>query len=145
MQTNPVLESFGNAMTARATKSRLFKERSIDGQVRNNNSSRFGKWPGGLKVTRNGGIYSVSRRFQSSTTAETWRIRVEDIEVLRLQMTVSASMTIESCTAGNRDGFSCHFIHLMSFWSSNEVTDYLLELTRVCSQGSKERSWAQKM
>eukprot|EP00437_Effrenium_voratum_P048200 CAMPEP_0181535406 /NCGR_PEP_ID=MMETSP1110-20121109/74238_1 /TAXON_ID=174948 /ORGANISM="Symbiodinium sp., Strain CCMP421" /LENGTH=1595 /DNA_ID=CAMNT_0023666783 /DNA_START=55 /DNA_END=4840 /DNA_ORIENTATION=+ len=63
MQTNPVLESFGNAMT-----------------VRNNNSSRFGKW---------------------------------------LQMTVSASLAIESCT----------------------VTDYLLELTRVCSQGSKERNY----
>lgn len=62
MQTNPVLESFGNAMT-----------------VRNNNSSRFGKW---------------------------------------LQMTVSPSLTIQSCT----------------------VTDYLLELTRVCSQGSKERN-----
>jgi len=63
MQTNPVLESFGNAMT-----------------VRNNNSSRFGKW---------------------------------------LQMTVSPSLTIQSCT----------------------VTDYLLELTRVCSQGSKERNY----
>lgn len=63
MQTNPVLESFGNAMT-----------------VRNNNSSRFGKW---------------------------------------LQMTVSPSLSIESCT----------------------VTDYLLELTRVCSQGSKERNY----
>jgi len=63
MQTNPVLESFGNAMT-----------------VRNNNSSRFGKW---------------------------------------LQMTVSSSLAVESCT----------------------VTDYLLELTRVCSQGSKERNY----
>ncbi|CAJ1456735.1 unnamed protein product, partial [Effrenium voratum] len=36
-----------------------------------------------------------------------------------LQMTVSASLAIESCT----------------------VTDYLLELTRVCSQGSKERNY----
>ncbi|CAJ1370210.1 unnamed protein product [Effrenium voratum] len=41
-------------------------------------------------------------------------------------MTVSASLAIESCTAGG---------------SERSVTDYLLELTRVCSQGSKERNY----
>jgi len=63
MQINPVLESFGNAMT-----------------VRNNNSSRFGKW---------------------------------------LQVIVSNGCAIKSCS----------------------VTDYLLELTRVCKQGPNERSY----
>jgi myosin heavy subunit len=63
MQTNPVLEAFGNAMT-----------------VRNNNSSRFGKW---------------------------------------LQMKLSPKLTILDCT----------------------ITDYLLELTRVTSQGPKERTY----
>jgi len=63
MQTSPVLEAFGNAMT-----------------VRNNNSSRFGKW---------------------------------------LEMTVSKTQQIDGCS----------------------VTDYLLEVTRVCSQGPNERNY----
>ena len=59
----------------------------------------------------------------------------------RLQMTVSPSLTIESCTAWV-------LRKLLTAWSCGaaasepialEVTDYLLELTRVCSQGSKER------
>lgn len=63
LQTNPILEAFGNAMT-----------------VRNNNSSRFGKW---------------------------------------LEMSVSPSSKILGCS----------------------VTDYLLETTRVCMQGEKERNY----
>mmetsp|Transcript_66237 Transcript_66237/g.175467 ORF Transcript_66237/g.175467 Transcript_66237/m.175467 type:complete len:1736 (-) Transcript_66237:104-5311(-) len=63
LRTNPVLESFGNAMT-----------------VRNNNSSRFGKW---------------------------------------LEISVTNSMNIGGCS----------------------VTDYLLELTRVCKQGAQERNY----
>ncbi|CAJ1420341.1 unnamed protein product [Effrenium voratum] len=63
IQTNPILEAFGNAMT-----------------VRNNNSSRFGKWT---------------------------------------QMMISGKHTIEGCS----------------------VTDYLLEVTRVCSRGDKERNY----
>jgi len=63
LRTNPVLEAFGNAMT-----------------VRNNNSSRFGKW---------------------------------------LEIAVSRSMQIIGCS----------------------VTDYLLEVTRVIEQGSKERNY----
>uniref|UniRef100_A0A7S4SFA2 Myosin motor domain-containing protein n=1 Tax=Alexandrium monilatum TaxID=311494 RepID=A0A7S4SFA2_9DINO len=63
MRTNPILEAFGNAMT-----------------VRNNNSSRFGKW---------------------------------------LQMMVTGSMKVKGCA----------------------VVDYLLELTRVCNQGEKERNY----
>jgi len=64
MQTTPVLEAFGNAMT-----------------VRNNNSSRFGKWT-------------------------------------ELQV-AGASMQISGCV----------------------ITDYLLELSRVCNPGPKERSY----
>lgn len=63
MRTNPVLESFGNAMT-----------------LRNNNSSRFGKW---------------------------------------LQITVSNTMKVQACS----------------------VVDYLLETTRVCCPGEKERNY----
>ncbi|CAE7576699.1 MYO10, partial [Symbiodinium sp. CCMP2456] len=63
IQTNPILEAFGNAMT-----------------VRNNNSSRFGKWT---------------------------------------QMMISPNMSIQGCS----------------------VTDYLLEVTRVCSRGEKERNY----
>ncbi|CAK9016123.1 unnamed protein product [Durusdinium trenchii] len=63
IQTNPILEAFGNAMT-----------------VRNNNSSRFGKWT---------------------------------------QMIISPNMTIEGCS----------------------VTDYLLEVTRVCGSAEKERNY----
>jgi len=63
IQTNPILEAFGNAMT-----------------VRNNNSSRFGKWT---------------------------------------QMIISPNMVIQGCS----------------------VTDYLLEVTRVCGCGEKERNY----
>lgn len=63
IQTNPILEAFGNAMT-----------------VRNNNSSRFGKWT---------------------------------------QMIISPNMAIQGCS----------------------VTDYLLEVTRVCGCGEKERNY----
>jgi len=63
MQTNPILEAFGNAMT-----------------VRNNNSSRFGKW---------------------------------------LEISVSPTVKITGCS----------------------VTDYLLELTRVCTQEEMERNY----
>ncbi|CAK0883082.1 unnamed protein product [Prorocentrum cordatum] len=63
MKTNPVLEAFGNAMTAR-----------------NNNSSRFGKW---------------------------------------LQMPVSQKEGIQGCS----------------------ITDYVLEVSRVCSQSKKDRNY----
>lgn len=65
MQINPILESFGNAMT-----------------LRNNNSSRFGKW-------------------------------------VEVALGSSSSEAVAGCT----------------------VTDYLLELTRVCSQGPAERNY----